>query len=68
MADHRWSERAELDPQVGRNPALIRVLLEHQHRGRFRPIRQPALQALKVSAQAPLVDPRQRQPFDFELD
>jgi hypothetical protein len=68
MADYRWPERAELDPQVGGNPALISVLLEHQCRGRLRPILEPALQALKMSANAPLVDRRQAHAVDFELD
>jgi hypothetical protein len=68
MTDQRRSERTKLDPQVRSYPTLISMLVQHEHRGRLRPVLEPPLQIAQVRAHSPLVDLRQREPLQLDLD
>jgi hypothetical protein len=68
MTDQRGAQRTKLDSQIRLYAPLISMLVQHEDRGRRRPVLEPPLQTAQVRAQPPLVDVRQGEPLHFELD
>jgi hypothetical protein len=68
MTDQCGSQWTELYPQIRIDPTLISMLVQHEHRGRLRPVFEPPLQTAQVRAHPPLVDVRQRKSLQVDPD